>query len=789
MKKLITFILGVIVTLFMGYSATYAESYFSNNKALDSIFTKLEKEFLQYKVDEVIPLRDMGEIITDENQPRLKRTSKKISASQVKAAAQKELNDIRTGIEIMEEELGGLTQEDYKSIEDHIIHEMFFAKNSDFGWDFDGKTVQLYFSLSQVDKWLSFKDVTGNFGKMDKEKDQVNPAYSANLQVKDKVIRYLKQSMQQGKKVSPEILEKLPGEVEKLFTENNLSPIVAARLLARIHVDIYGDDTGNTYENYDGSESVEEITEKYSGLMSVIEEVRETEKKLEYYEYPEDKPSDKFREYITELMVNGELSEPFTHGFNKAITIDELARLKFGSRELEENIVIDDDHIPADSPDYIKQAYIFGMIDNTENLNKSLTRLEAARILGNSAIYGNWFDCLTVTDCNQIPVDDLLTVGSCLKAGMKTRYGKFEPQSSYTKEEAIIDYGLVNSGYLRNYVLPISLKEPSKIIIGKNTINLLFQNNDEIEQFIKDNFEDTVLEKIKVTGKYMRIDAGGALIELFTPEKGIKFTIKNGTKYFNLEEGDYGPRLGYKIEPKVLKDNEKVNMNMQEDSITKKLNTKLDAILAKIIKPGMTQEQKVKAIHDYVVLHVTYDSRYREDQSIGSVLAAIDEGRGVCGDYSLLFRNLCLRASIPCTFEASYPLVLNHAWNAVFINGEWKFVDTTWDDRDNGKVLYTYFLKDRLTFMSNHTPFMGVPNEDYYTYKIDPMKIKDQDELRAYLLKNFYRIDGFKLTFRMSDKSIKPFIGYLWTTAEIKRIQLDYDSKNNLYTVTAKAKK
>lgn len=81
-----------------------------------------------------------------------------------------------------------------------------------------------------------------------------------------------------------------------------------------------------------------------------------------------------------------------------------------------------------------------------------------------------------------------------------------------------------------------------------------------------------------------------------------------------------------------------------------------------------------------------------------------------------------------------------------------------------------------------------LPDTSFYT-DIDNMNIKNQDELRGYLLNNFYWIDGFKLTFRMADKNMKPFIGYLWTTREIQKIELTYDSKNNLYTVTAKAKK
>jgi len=788
MKKLITIIIAVIITLLTNYSASFAassDSYFSNDKELDSIFAELEKEFLQYHRDEVIPLEELIPIGTDEDLKNIKpRPTKKMTDAQVKAAAEKKLNDIRVAIEVKEEELGGFSQQEYRIISEYLAYKTFFTRNSDYGWDYDGKAVSLYLSLASDKDIVDFKGLAGNLARMGKEKDQVD---QADLQVKDKITRYLNQSIQKGNKVSPEIMEKLPGEVEKLFNESSLSKIIAARVLADIHRDIYHLIEEDINNHYDGSQSIEEILESYKASIELTQMYREDEEKEEYYEYASDTPSKNFYESITHRIVNGDLSEDFTHGFKNPITLGELAKLYFEKREVNEKIVIDDNTINADSPDYIKNAFIYGLIDDGNNLGKPLTRLEAARRLVSSTMYMNGIiSTLKVTDCAKIPIADQIAVASCLKGGMGTRIDKFEPESGYTKEEAIMDNGpLMFSGVLRGYNLSLSLDEPSKIIIGKNSINLLFQNKDEIEQYIEENFMDTPLSEIKTNGSYVKIDTGCALIELFTPENGIKFTIKNGAKYIDFSEGAYGPDLEYVIEPKVVKNTEKVDMNMQPDSRYKKLNPKLDAILAKIIKPGMAQEQKIKAIHDYVVLHVTYDSRLQDEQTIESVIGTIDKGRGVCGDYVLLFLHLCRRASIPCTYEAGDPYVFNHAWNAVFVNGQWLFVDTTWDDKDNGKILYTYYLKDRFTFMKTHTPFMGSPDPEVYT-DIDKMNIKNQDELRAYLLQNFYWIDGFQLTFRLADKKLKPTVGYLHDP--FVTISLTYDEKNNLYTVTAKGK-
>ena len=150
MKKLSIFIIVMIVTLLTGYSESFAASYFSNDKALDGMFAKLEKEFLQYKKDEVIPLKNLGAILHEGQKPTIKRTSKKISDAQVKAAVQKALNDIRVIIEIEEERLGGFSPQEYKIVNDRITKSISFAKNSSFGWDFDGKFVSLKLDIGEL---------------------------------------------------------------------------------------------------------------------------------------------------------------------------------------------------------------------------------------------------------------------------------------------------------------------------------------------------------------------------------------------------------------------------------------------------------------------------------------------------------------------------------------------------------------------------------------------------------------------------------------------------------------
>ncbi len=776
MRKISAVIL-VLVFLFNSslVFAASAASCFTNNSALDTAFAQLEKVFMAGEQ------RNYTLEITRGGKTDFKaKMLPKMSDAAIKAAVTEVLNEIKYKIELKEEELGGLTKEDYKKISTQLI-EGTKTNKVFFQYEKDQKSVYLSFGVSDRD-FERFDNLTGNFANMGTQKDEVS---QADLEVKSDVARYIQQSIQTGNKISPEILENLPDRTDRLFKELKPSKIVAASAIAGIHRSIYESDA----TKYDGSESLESIIQDYQDMIEGLQKNREDEKKIEYYPF-QDVPASDVRNEIAEMLNDGEISEYFASGFNKAITLEELARLYFESKEVNEKIEIEEGIIDPDVPDYIKNAFIYGMIDDTRDLNKPLNRLEAARWLINGVLYqeSGVSDTLRIDDYLKIPLADQVVVANCLRDGIKTIGANFEPQSTYTRQDAITDRYKFRFINIRGYNAPIYLNDPSKIVIGKNTVHLQFENTEQIEEYIQDVFRDSAIGNIKRNGSYMRIDTGCALLEFFTPENGIKFTFKNGVKYIDFDDGLYGPELQYKIEPRVLKSDEKADMNMQIDSIHKKIYSKLDPVLAKIIKPNMTAEQKVKAIHDYVVTYITYDSNYTDEETPENLLKSIEKGRGICGDYAMLFEYLCDRASIPCTFEGGDVITSSagHAWNVVYLNGQWKFVDTTWDDGDTKKISYKYFLVDKFTFMKDHTPFMGVPDEILYP-EIDGMKIKSQEELRAYLLRKFYWIDGFKVTFRMAYKKVKPFIGYLWNTSEIK-VVMTYDSKQDLYTVTAKAR-
>ena len=133
---------------------------------------------------------------------------------------------------------------------------------------------------------------------------------------------------------------------------------------------------------------------------------------------------------------------------------------------------------------------------------------------------------------------------------------------------------------------------------------------------------------------------------------------------------------------------------------------KVDGIVNENTEPSMSQKEKVKALHDYLVLNTKYDRAAEGKLSMSPHFAnqVIFEGYGVCDGYAEAFKILMNAAGIECkVMYGNTPYGL-HAWNQVRIDGAWYNIDVTWDDPDDGsKVNYDYFCVSDATFLKDHT--------------------------------------------------------------------------------------
>ena len=147
------------------------------------------------------------------------------------------------------------------------------------------------------------------------------------------------------------------------------------------------------------------------------------------------------------------------------------------------------------------------------------------------------------------------------------------------------------------------------------------------------------------------------------------------------------------------------------------LDKKADAVIGQIITSDMGEYDKVKAIHDWMLNNVRYDTASSKAATSYTAEGLFDTHVAVCDGYSRAFLLLCQRAGLSAVRVTG--LAANssgntekHAWNQVKVDGKWYNIDVTWDDPvvpdgygDNRS--YEYFLIPDSLMDLNHTAQSG----------------------------------------------------------------------------------
>ena len=162
--------------------------------------------------------------------------------------------------------------------------------------------------------------------------------------------------------------------------------------------------------------------------------------------------------------------------------------------------------------------------------------------------------------------------------------------------------------------------------------------------------------------------------------------------YFNYEDSVY--YSNGKFEIKYI-DSKKVVKNMIEE-----LDNKINNILNEHISDTMSDMEKVKAIHDYIVLNTKYlQTKYCYDP-----YGVIVKGEAVCQGYAESMKLLLNKIGIECIYVSSQEM--NHGWNIVNIDGEYYHIDATWNDpisNEDNSIRYKYFALTDEEISKTHT--------------------------------------------------------------------------------------
>lgn len=151
----------------------------------------------------------------------------------------------------------------------------------------------------------------------------------------------------------------------------------------------------------------------------------------------------------------------------------------------------------------------------------------------------------------------------------------------------------------------------------------------------------------------------------------------------------------------------------------------IDGMINKIftnnINDNMTDEEKIKVLHDYIVNNSKYDKE-RADNNTSEYDSArmnglLFDGYGICTAYADVMEVFLTKLNIP-NYKISSS---NHVWNAVYINGKWVHLDATWDDpttSDGSDMLsHDFFLVDNSVIVKDDKEELKEHSFDLLVYQ------------------------------------------------------------------------
>lgn len=124
------------------------------------------------------------------------------------------------------------------------------------------------------------------------------------------------------------------------------------------------------------------------------------------------------------------------------------------------------------------------------------------------------------------------------------------------------------------------------------------------------------------------------------------------------------------------------------------MNKEIDAKLRTLtVEDSDPDYKKLRTIHDWLCDNIVYtDGAAREYDMYGAIV----DGKCVCSGYTMAFTYLCHLYGFKCVGITGYTYdssSIGHAWNLVYGEGDWYFVDVTWDDDENrSRARSDYFM-------------------------------------------------------------------------------------------------
>lgn len=242
----------------------------------------------------------------------------------------------------------------------------------------------------------------------------------------------------------------------------------------------------------------------------------------------------------------------------------------------------------------------------------------------------------------------------------------------------------------------------NKIVTLQNK-NEYFQNQSFNFVQVTDNFSPTSMQDL-LNIYYTVIDSGNSSFSFYCPEAyvncidDVKALANDQTTLSNINNFVH-PFNGFKHIETEYDSIGKVTIRLEKTYTSDKIkavNEKVETVYKEEVMNKSTDEDKIKAAHDYIINNSKYDKdrsdkklvQYDSDTAYGNLI----QGYGLCGGYTDSMALFLDKIGVKNFKVASD----NHVWNAVLLDNVWYHLDLTWDDpvtTDGKDILeYNFFL-------------------------------------------------------------------------------------------------
>ena len=244
----------------------------------------------------------------------------------------------------------------------------------------------------------------------------------------------------------------------------------------------------------------------------------------------------------------------------------------------------------------------------------------------------------------------------------------FGEANSYYKN---LDYGFVQN---TDDLYPNNKQDILNIIY--TTLN---KGLNEVTFYCENDYENCINDVNEIAGSTDYLSTINNLVHPFNSYRNIYFSIST-----------YG-----KVTISINK--------LYSDAEILLINNKINEINNSLFYANISNYDKIKLFHDYIINNTVYDSDVSiENQryittNANTALGLLFEGKAVCSGYSDTMAIFLSNEGFN-NYKISSE---EHIWNLVNIDGVWKHIDATWDDpvTSSGKniLIHDFFLIDTKT--------------------------------------------------------------------------------------------